>query len=117
MSIVFTDERLPVSEREVTYCYEGGIVDYVRYLNAEKNPLHEDVIYLEGGKDDFYYRCAFQLTDSYTESMFSYVNSIPTGEGGTHETGFGTINTNFSLLLVRELCYLFIGGIAEKLIT
>ena len=88
VSIVFTDERLPVSEREVTYCYEGGIVDYVRYLNAEKNPLHEDVIYLEGGKDDFYYRCAFQLTDSYTESMFSYVNSIPTGEGGTHETGF-----------------------------
>ena len=88
VTIVFTDERLPKDERETTYCYAGGIVDYVRYLNAEKDPLHEDVVYLEGGKDDFFFRCAFQVTDGYTESMFSYVNSIPTGEGGTHETGF-----------------------------
>ena len=88
ITIVLTDERLPMAEREVTFCYEGGIIDYVQYLNAEKDPLHEDVIYLEGGKDDFYFRAAFQLTDSYNESMFSYVNSIPTGEGGTHETGF-----------------------------
>ena len=88
VTIVLTDERLPKDERETTYCYAGGIVDYVRYLNAEKDPLHEDVVYLEGGKDDFFFRCAFQITDGYTESMFSYVNSIPTGEGGTHETGF-----------------------------
>lgn len=88
VTIVLTDERLPKDERETTYCYAGGIVDYVRYLNAEKDPLHEDVVYLEGGKDDFFFRCAFQVTDGYTESMFSYVNSIPTGEGGTHETGF-----------------------------
>jgi len=88
ITIVLTDERLPMAEREVTFCYEGGIIDYVQYLSAEKDPLHEDVIYLEGGKDDFYFRAAFQLTDSYNESMFSYVNSIPTGEGGTHETGF-----------------------------
>ena len=88
VTIVLTDERLSKDERETTYCYAGGIVDYVRYLNAEKDPLHEDVVYLEGGKDDFFFRCAFQITDGYTESMFSYVNSIPTGEGGTHETGF-----------------------------
>ena len=88
VTIVLTDERLPKDEHETTYCYAGGIVDYVRYLNAEKDPLHEDVVYLEGGKDDFFFRCAFQITDGYTESMFSYVNSIPTGEGGTHETGF-----------------------------
>ena len=88
VTIVLTDERLPKDERETTYCYAGGIVDYGRYLHAEKDPLHEDVVYLEGGKDDFFFRCAFQITDGYTESMFSYVNSIPTGEGGTHETGF-----------------------------
>ena len=88
VTIVLTDERLSKDERETTYGYAGGIVDYVRYLNAEKDPLHEDVVYLEGGKDDFFFRCAFQITDGYTESMFSYVNSIPTGEGGTHETGF-----------------------------
>ena len=117
VSIVFTDERLPVAEREVTYCYEGGIVDYVRYLNAEKNPLHEDVIYLEGGRDDFYYRCAFQLTDSYTESMFSYVNSIPTGEGGTHETGFGTVMANFSLFLFRKPGNALIRSITKKFVT
>ncbi|MDY4519505.1 MAG: DNA topoisomerase subunit B [Candidatus Spyradocola sp.] len=88
VNIILIDERLPQAEREVSFCYEGGIIDYVKYLNQDKDVLHEDVIYLEGGKDDFYFRCAFQLTDSYTESMFSYVNSIPTGEGGTHETGF-----------------------------
>ena len=88
VNIVLVDERLPQAEREVSFCYEGGIIDYVKYLNQDKDVLHEDVIYLEGGKDDFYFRCAFQLTDSYTESMFPYVNSIPTGEGGTHETGF-----------------------------
>ena len=71
VTIVLTDERLPKDERETTYCYAGGIVDYVRYLNAEKDPLHEDVVYLEGGKDDFFFRCAFQITDGYTESMFS----------------------------------------------
>lgn len=86
--IVLTDERLTGDGRETVYCYEGGIVDYVRYLNAEKDPLTPEIISLEGGRDDFFFRCAFQLTDGYTENMFSYVNSIPTGEGGTHETGF-----------------------------
>ena len=86
--IVLTDERLPAEERAVEFCFQGGIQDYVRYLNDQKTPLHEDVIYLEGKRDDILFSCAIQLTDSYNESVFSYVNSIPTGEGGTHETGF-----------------------------
>ena len=86
--IVLTDERLPAEERTVEFCFQGGIEDYVRYLNDQKTPLHEDVIYLEGKRDDILFSCAIQLTDSYNESVFSYVNSIPTGEGGTHETGF-----------------------------
>ena len=86
--IVLTDERLSAEERTVEFCFQGGIEDYVRYLNDQKTPLHEDVIYLEGKRDDILFSCAIQLTDSYNESVFSYVNSIPTGEGGTHETGF-----------------------------
>ncbi len=86
--IVLTDERLPQEERVSDFLFEGGIADYVRYLNDQKTVLHEDVIYLEGQKDDVLFSCAIQLTDGYNESVFSYVNSIPTGEGGTHETGF-----------------------------
>ena len=86
--IVLTDERLSAEERQVEFCFQGGIQDYVRYLNDQKTPLHEDVIYLEGKRDDILFSCAIQLTDSYNESVFSYVNSIPTGEGGNHETGF-----------------------------
>ncbi len=89
LRIVFTDERLKDPDsREKVFCYEGGVVDYVRYLNQDKNTLHDDVIYLEGKRDDVICRCAIQYTDGYTESLFSYVNNIPTGEGGSHETGF-----------------------------
>ena len=70
------------------FCYEGGIIDYVKYLNAEKSTLFSEPIYLEGNRDDILFRVAIQYTDSYTENIFSYVNNIPTSEGGTHETGF-----------------------------
>ena len=87
--ITFTDERLSDPEaRTRVFCYEGGISDYVRYLNAGKNALQEDVIYLEGRRDAGICRAAIQYTDGFTESLFSYVNNINTPEGGTHETGF-----------------------------
>ena len=89
VKIVFTDERVKdPAAREKTFCYEGGILDYVRYLNADKNTLHDEPIFLEGKRDDVVCRAAIQYTDGYTESLFSYVNNIPTGEGGSHETGF-----------------------------
>ena len=89
VKIVFTDERVKdPAAREKAFCYEGGILDYVRYLNADKNTLHDEPIYLEGQRDDVVCRAAIQYTDGYTESLFSYVNNIPTGEGGAHETGF-----------------------------
>ena len=92
--ISLKDERVKdPAQREHTWYYEGGIADYVRYLNADKTPLHPDVILLEGKKDGIICRAAIQYTDSYTESLFSYVNNIPTGEGGTHETGFKTAFT------------------------
>ncbi len=116
VTITFLDERKPkkvMNEdgeevepapvgRQV-YCYEGGIVDYVKYLNADKTPLHEEPIYLEGAKDDVIFRVAIQYTDSYTENVFSYVNNIPTSEGGTHETGFKAAYTKVMNDFARRL--------------
>ena len=87
--ITFTDERIADAEsRTRVFSYDGGIQDYVRYLNAGKNALQEDIIYIEGKRDTVICRAAVQYTDGYTESLFSYVNTINTPEGGTHETGF-----------------------------
>ncbi len=87
--ITFTDERVSDSaSRTRVFCYDGGISDYVQYLNAGKNALHQDVIYMEGRRDDVICRAAIQYTDGFSESLFSYVNNINTPEGGSHETGF-----------------------------
>ncbi len=84
----FTDERVKdVEKRTVEYKYEGGIADFVKYLNADKNAVGEPILF-EGQKEGMMLRVAIQYTDSYTENLFSFVNNIPTGEGGTHETGF-----------------------------
>ena len=84
----FTDERIKDAEkRTVEYKYEGGIADFVKYLNADKNPVGEPILF-EGQKEGTMLRVAIQYTDSYTENIFSFVNNIPTAEGGTHETGF-----------------------------
>ena len=86
--ITFTDERLDGENRTREFCYDGGIADFVLYLNAGKNALHEDIILLEGSRDEIICRAAVQYTDGYNESLFSYVNNINTPEGGSHETGF-----------------------------
>ena len=92
--ITFTDERIADADsRTRVFCYDGGISDYVRYLNAGKNALQEDIIYVEGKRDSIICRAAIQYTDGYTESLFSYVNNINTPEGGTHEAGFKTAFT------------------------
>ena len=71
-----------------TYQYEGGIKDYVTYLNEDKATLYPTPVYVEKRQDNFIVGLAFQHTDGYQENIFSYVNNIPTTEGGTHETGF-----------------------------
>jgi len=93
LRIVLTDERAPSDKRERAFQYEGGIADYVGYLNQEKTPLFEQVVVFEGKKDDVIARVAFQYADTYTDNVFSYVDNIPTGEGGTHEVGFKTAYT------------------------
>ena len=88
VKFIFGDERAKdENKRRVEYCFEGGLGDFVDFLNADKNPMG-DKIEFEGQKDGTMVRVAIQYTDSYTESLFSFVNNIPTGEGGTHETGF-----------------------------
>ena len=76
-----------VNKNEVFYHYEGGIADFVSYLVEGKNTLFKDPVYFSGESDNFAIEVAFIYTDSYTENSFSYVNNIPTTEGGTHETG------------------------------
>ncbi len=73
--------------------YEGGIKEFVKYLNSKKEPLHEDIIYAEGNKDKIVVEIAMQYTDSYNENIFSFVNNINTIEGGTHLIGFKTALT------------------------
>lgn len=88
----FTDNRLKDENKSREYKYDGGVVDFVCYLNSEKTPLYKEPIYFRGmrgtGKDAIIVEIAMQHNDGYTESIFSYVNNIPTTEGGTHETGF-----------------------------
>ena len=85
---VFTDEReKDEARRRREYCYEGGLADFVQYLNTDKQTI-TDPITFEGRRDGTLLRVAIQYTDSYTENIYSFVNNVPTGEGGTHETGF-----------------------------
>lgn len=75
-------------ERRVEFYYEGGIKEFVSYLNRSKEALYENIMYFEGTKSDVYVEVALQHNDSYTESVYSFVNNINTPEGGTHLVGF-----------------------------
>ncbi len=86
--ITLTDERNYEEPITVEYCYNGGIVDFVLDLNDTKTPCYKNPIYITGSENNIDMELAFQYTDGYTDNIFSYVNNIPTTEGGTHETGF-----------------------------
>lgn len=87
LHITLKDER-PGREQEESFHYEGGIVQFVEFLNKNKEPLHEEVIYCEGEKDGLHVEVAIQYNDSYVSNIYSFANNIHTHEGGTHETGF-----------------------------
>ncbi|MCI9437097.1 MAG: DNA topoisomerase (ATP-hydrolyzing) subunit B [Lachnospiraceae bacterium] len=75
-------------EKKVEFYYEGGIREFVAYLNRSKAPLYENILYFEGQKNNVYVEVSFQHNDSFNESVFSFVNNINTPEGGTHLQGF-----------------------------
>ena len=87
LKIVLTDKR-EEEEVEMTFHYEGGIREYVEYLNKSKEVLYPQVIYCEGKKGDVFVEVALQHNDSYNEGVYSFVNNITTPEGGTHLAGF-----------------------------
>lgn len=87
LKIVLTDKR-PEEEVSMTFHYEGGIREYVEYLNKSKEVLYPQVIYCEGKKGDVFVEVALQHNDSYNEGVYSFVNNITTPEGGTHLAGF-----------------------------
>lgn len=86
LKIVLRDDR--EEKRENTFHYEGGIREFVQYLNKNKTALYDPVIYCEGIKDEINVEVAFQHNDSYAESTYSFVNNVITPEGGMHLTGF-----------------------------
>lgn len=91
-----TDERLgddDGNDMHKEFCFEGGLKDFVLYLNENKSPLHLKPMYWSGKNETLELEFAFQYTSNYTENFISYVNNIPTGEGGMHETGVKTAMT------------------------
>jgi len=87
LKITITDEREGLEQSD-SMCYEGGIREFVSYINTNKTPVHEDVIYMTGSKDDSIAEIAMQYNDGYNEAIVSFANDIHTPEGGMHETGF-----------------------------
>ena len=97
--IDFCDER--TGQKQI-FAYEGGIKDFAVYLNEGKNTLYKEPLYVCGETKIIKLELAVQHTDTYTENMFSYVNNIPTTEGGTHETGFKSALTRLMNELARQ---------------
>ncbi|GAA2368069.1 DNA topoisomerase (ATP-hydrolyzing) subunit B [Dactylosporangium salmoneum] len=90
LKIILRDERpdVPEEKREVTFCYEGGIADFVRHLNATKTPIHRTVVEFGADGEGIAVEIAMQWNESYGESVYTFANTINTHEGGTHEEGF-----------------------------
>ena len=97
--IEFVDERANIKQM---YCYEGGIIDFVKYLNEGKTTLYKEPVFVSSESKVLKMEISLQHTDSYTENTFSYVNNIPTTEGGTHETGFKSALTRAMNELARR---------------
>ena len=88
VTFMLEDERDRGNKKVSEFRYDGGIVDFVKYLSDDKNAIYAEPIFIIGKKDNISVEIAMQHNDGYTESIFSYVNNIPTTEGGAHETGF-----------------------------
>jgi DNA gyrase subunit B len=103
LEICLIDARNPKEEPIVkSYKYDGGIKDFVKYLNESKTTLYEEPIYISGASNDIKVEVAIFHTDEYVDNIFSYVNNIPTSEGGTHEVGFRSAVTKVLNDLARK---------------
>lgn len=82
------DQVKEITKKELVFFHEGGIIDFVKYLNKNKDNLHSEPIYLATEKDEIQFEVALQYNDGYAENLYSFANNIHTTEGGTHEAGF-----------------------------
>ena len=87
LSLTIRDDRDDEDTTGETFLYEGGISEYVRFINQEKTAIHENIIHLEGEEDGVFFEVAMQYNTSYNENIYSFVNNINTHDGGTHEEG------------------------------
>ena len=87
LRITLRDDRDEEDTTGDTFLYEGGISEYVKFINKNKTPLHEDIIHLEGSEDGVFFEVALQYNDGYNDNIYSFVNNINTHDGGTHEEG------------------------------
>ena len=87
LSLTLRDDRDGEDTTGETFFYEGGISEYVRFINANKTPVHEDIIHLNGEEDNVMFEVALQYNTGYNENIYSFVNNINTHDGGTHEEG------------------------------
>ena len=87
LRITLRDDRDEEDTTGDTFMYEGGISEYVKFINQNKTPIHEDIIHLEGSEDNVFFEVALQYNDGYSDNIYSFVNNINTHDGGTHEEG------------------------------
>lgn len=87
LKLTLRDDRDDEDTTGNSFCYEGGISEYVRYINKNKTPIHEQIIHLEGEEAGVMFEVALQYNDSYNSNIYSFVNNINTHDGGTHEEG------------------------------
>ncbi len=87
LRITLRDDRDDEDTTGDTFMYEGGISEYVKFINQNKTPIHEDIIHLEGSEDNVFFEVALQYNDGYSDNIYSFVNNINTHDGGTHEEG------------------------------
>ena len=87
LSLTLRDDRDEEDTQGEKFLYEGGIREYVRFINKGKNAIHEDIIHLEGEDEGVFFEVAMQYTDAYNDNIYSFVNNINTHDGGTHEEG------------------------------
>ena len=87
LRLTLRDDRDEEDTTGETFLYEGGIKEYVKYLNQNKTPIHDDIIHVEGSEDGIFFEVAMQYNNGYTDNIYSFVNNINTHDGGTHEEG------------------------------
>ena len=87
LSITLRDDRDEEDTTGEKFLYEGGISEYVRFINQEKSVVHEEIIHLDGEEDNVFFEVAMQYNSSYNDNIYSFVNNINTHDGGTHEEG------------------------------